>query len=164
VYRSQCVNNMKQILLAMHNYELQYKALPPAYTVDANGKPLHSWRTLLLPYLEQGPLYVSIDLAKPWNDPVNAKALETNVPVFHCPAASEPENTTTYLANVGPNGCLRPGMPRRLDEITDDHDVTLMLIEASEDDAVPWMAPTDVDEDVVLALGLEKATFITRQG
>ena len=69
--RMQCSNNMKQIALAMHNYEAVYKAFPPAYTTDANGQPLHSWRTLLLPYMEQQALYSQIDLNKPWDDPVN---------------------------------------------------------------------------------------------
>ena len=40
--RAQCTNNLKQIALALHNYERMYQALPPAYTVDANGRPLHS--------------------------------------------------------------------------------------------------------------------------
>ena len=83
-------------------------ALPPAYTVDAKGRPLHSWRTLILPYLEQEPLYQTIDLSKPWNDPANAKALETSLPVFRCPEAVGPQNTTTYLAIVAPNGCFIP--------------------------------------------------------
>src|SRR5258708_3361414 len=49
--RAQCNNNLKQIALALQNYEQAHKALPPAYTVDAEGRPLHSWRTLILPYL-----------------------------------------------------------------------------------------------------------------
>ena len=72
--RAQCTNNLKQIALALHNYEQEHKALPPAYTVDATGRPLHSWRTLILPYLEQESLYRSIDLSKPWDDRSNAKA------------------------------------------------------------------------------------------
>src|SRR5262245_16452317 len=72
--RTQCKNNLKQILLALTNYELEYQALPPAHTTDANGNPLHSWRTLILPYLDQRQLYESIDLSKPWNDPINADA------------------------------------------------------------------------------------------
>src|SRR3954466_12181792 len=59
--RSQCVNNLKQVGLALHNYEATYGALPPATTVDASGRPLHSWRTLSLPFLQQEPLYRSID-------------------------------------------------------------------------------------------------------
>jgi prepilin-type N-terminal cleavage/methylation domain-containing protein/prepilin-type processing-associated H-X9-DG protein len=151
--RVQCVNNLKQIALALHNYEQANNALPPAYTVDANGKPLHSWRTLILPYLEQEPLYRTIDLSKPWNDPANAKALETSLAVFRCPEAAGPQNTTTYLAIAAPNGCFIPNSPRHLAEITDAHASTLMVIEAGEENAVPWMAPVDADESLVMSLG-----------
>src|SRR4029077_3708459 len=101
--RAQCTNNLKQIALALHNYAQIYEALPPAHTVDANGRPLHSWRTLILPYLEQGPLYQTIDLSKPWDDPANAKANETLVPVFRCLESVGAQNKTTYLAIVAPN-------------------------------------------------------------
>jgi type II secretory pathway pseudopilin PulG len=153
--RAQCVNNLKQIALALHNYEQTHNALPPAYTVDANGRPLHSWRTLILPYLEQGPLYETIDLTKPWDDPANARALGTSLPVFRCPESVRPGNTTTYLAIVGPDGCLLPKIPRRLAEIKDAHESTLMVIEAGRENAVPWMAPVDADEILVLSLGPE---------
>ncbi len=138
--RAQCVNNLKQIGLAPYNYEQAYNALPPAYTTDAKGRALHSWRTLILPYLEQEPLYRTIDLSKPWDDPANAKALETVVPGYRCPEAKGPPNTTTYLSIVGPNCCLVPNEPRRLSEITDGQASTLMVIEAGEEHAVPWMA------------------------
>jgi prepilin-type N-terminal cleavage/methylation domain-containing protein/prepilin-type processing-associated H-X9-DG protein len=151
--RAQCTNNLKKIALALHNYEQVHQALPPAYTVDAQGRPLHSWRTLILPYLEQESLYRTIDLAKPWNDPANAKALETSLTVFRCPEAAGTTNTTTYLAIVGPDGCLMPTKSRRLAEITDGTSQTLMVIEAGEENAVPWMAPTDADESLVMSLG-----------
>jgi prepilin-type processing-associated H-X9-DG protein len=151
--RSQCVNNLKQIALALHNYEQAYKALPPAHTVDAKGRPLHSWRTLILPYLEQEPLYQTIDLSKPWNDPANAKALETSLQVFRCPEAVGPKNMTTYLAIAAPNGCLIPKESRRLAEITDAHESTLLVVEAGEENAIPWMAPVDADEPLVMSLG-----------
>jgi prepilin-type processing-associated H-X9-DG protein len=151
--RAQCVNNLKQIAHALHSYEQAHKALPPAYTVDGKGRPLHSWRTLILPYLEQGPFYQTIDLSKPWDDPANSMALKAIVPVFRCPEAVGPQNTTTYLAIVAPNGCLIPNESRRLAEITDPHDSTLMVIEAGEENAVPWMAPVDADESLVMSLG-----------
>jgi prepilin-type processing-associated H-X9-DG protein len=150
--RGQCINNMKQIALALYNYEHEHKVLPPAVTVDANGAPLHSWRTLILPYLELGQLYQSINLVRPWNDPVNAKALESHVSLFHCPGSVGRQNTTTYLAIVAPGGCFLPRKPRRLADITDDHGSTISMIEAGEENAVPWMAPADADEALVLSL------------
>jgi prepilin-type processing-associated H-X9-DG protein len=153
VFRAQCTNNLKQIALALHNYAEVHKVLPPAYTVDARGRPLHSWRTLILPYVEQETLYRTIDLSKPWNDPANAKARETIVDVFRCPVRGGRPNTTTYLAIAAPNGCLLPTEPRRLAEITDPHESTLMVIDAGEENAVPWMAPVDADESLVMSIG-----------
>ena len=155
-HRAGCANNLKQIARALQNYEQDYEVLPPAYTVDANGRPLHSWRTLILPYLDQQSLYQSIDLSKPWNDPANAKAFQTVVTEFECLAAIAargPQNTTTYLAIAGPDGCLIPGKPRRLADIKDAHELTLMVIEAGEENAVPWMAPIDADESLVMNIG-----------
>jgi prepilin-type processing-associated H-X9-DG protein len=151
--RAQCTNNLKQIGLALHNYVSANNTLPPAYTVDDQGRPLHSWRTLILPYLEQEPLYRTIDLTKPWNDPANAKALATALLVYQCPESAGPPNTTTYLAIVGPNDCFLPREPRSRAEIRDGTASTLMVIEAGEEDAVPWMAPVDADESLVMRLG-----------
>lgn len=55
--RLQCKYNLKQIGLALHYYHDKYEEFPPAYTVDEHGKPLHSWRTLILPFMDQEPLY-----------------------------------------------------------------------------------------------------------
>lgn len=121
--------------------------------MDADGRPLHSWRTLILPYLGQEALYRTINLAKPWDDPANATARATTLPVFRCPEMVEPQNTTSYLAIVGPDYCFNVGKPRRLTEITDPHDSTLMVIESGEEKAVPWMAPADADASLVMSLG-----------
>lgn len=63
--RSHCKNNLKQIGLALHNYLDAYGSFPPPFTLDANGNRLHSWRTLILPFIDQAPLYNQIDLTKP---------------------------------------------------------------------------------------------------
>jgi hypothetical protein len=78
--RMQCTNNPKQISLALHNYHSKYRSFPPAFTVDDKGNRLHSWRTLILPFMEQSALYDTIDLSVPWSDPVNHEA--TKVPVL----------------------------------------------------------------------------------
>ncbi len=151
--RLQCLSNLRQISLALHGYESKYGALPPSRTVDASGRPLHSWRTLILPFLDQDELYRSIDLAKPWNDEANARAYATIPSVFRCPASLSNPNSTTYLAVVGPNACFLPDRPRPLAEITNDHASTLMLIEAGPESAVHWMEPRDADEALVLGIG-----------
>src|SRR3954454_16252831 len=48
--RMQCSNHLKQIGLALQNYHDEYRSLPPAYIADAEGKPMHSWRVLILPF------------------------------------------------------------------------------------------------------------------
>jgi hypothetical protein len=151
--RSQCKNNLRQIALALHNYESDYPAFPPAYTIDADGKPLHSWRTLILPYLDEKHLYATIDLSKPWDDPANAEACKTRVGVYECPSDRVAQNHTTYLASVGPNACFRADEPRPISEITDGLSQTLMVIEVPSERSVPWMSPHDADESLVLSFG-----------
>lgn len=150
--RTQCRNNLKQIGLAMHNYHDTYGAFPPAYTVDADGKPLHSWRTLLLPYMDQKPLYDKLDLSKAWDDPVNAEAFKSVLVVFNCPSAKYGTNYTNYMAVVTPDSVLRPEASCRLAEIKDGTSNTLLVIEVDAEHAVPWMTPQDVDEAYFLGV------------
>jgi prepilin-type processing-associated H-X9-DG protein len=151
--RNQCTNNLRQIAIALRAYADAYQALPPAYTTDADGKPLHSWRTLLLPFVEETALYRSIDLTKPWDDDANAEARNSIVSVYHCPSLSDADNQTTYLAVVTPHSCFQKDHSRRLAEIVDGASTTMMLIEVDSDHAVPWMAPMDADEAMVLGIG-----------
>ena len=153
--RMQCSNHLKQITIALQNYEDVYKCFPPAYTVDEGGKPLHSWRTLILAYIEPA-LYDKIDLSKPWNDPANKAAYETTLSVYRCPSGNAKEGQTTYLAVVAPGGCFQPAEPRRRAEITDNPDLTLMVIEVASDHSVHWMSPNDADEAMVLSLATTK--------
>jgi prepilin-type N-terminal cleavage/methylation domain-containing protein/prepilin-type processing-associated H-X9-DG protein len=151
--RAQCKNNLKQIVLALHNYRDTYHTFPPAYTVDARGKRMHSWRTLILPFLEGKALYDKIDLSKAWDDPANAAARESQVFQYVCPEAQCSPNQTTYLAVVAPKSCLQPGKPRDLPDISGDLGNKLMIVEVDSPHAVPWMAPQDADEALVLSLG-----------
>ena len=151
--RTQCKNNLKQIALALHLYHDQWNRFPPAYTVDADGRPLHSWRTLILPYLDQRRLYETIDLSIPWDDPSNQTAYETKVLAYRCPSIDIADAQTTYMAIVSPESCLRPVESSPLSEITDDAGKTMMVIEVNSSQAVHWMSPLDADEAMVLGLG-----------
>jgi prepilin-type N-terminal cleavage/methylation domain-containing protein/prepilin-type processing-associated H-X9-DG protein len=96
--RIKCKNNLKQIGLAMHNYHSAYERFPAGYLAtnpgpglsDDNG-PGWGWGALLLPYLEQDPLYRQIDLTKDITHPANKAARMTSLSVFLCP--SDPGKT-----------------------------------------------------------------------
>lgn len=152
--RSHCKNNLRQIGLALHQYHDQYGTFPPAYTIDADGKPLHSWRTLILPFIDELPLYDKIDLSKPWDHPANADAFSSLVPIYACPSATVPENYTIYLAVVSPNSFFRPTEPRTLSDST-GHSNSIAVMEVSVKDSVHWMAPEDTDEQFVLGFGID---------
>lgn len=143
--RMSCSNNLKEIALALHNYESDYKMFPPAYTVDANGRPLHSWRTLILPYLGESNLYNSIDLTKPWDDPINQRANDVVIRAYSCPSTRGANRTLTCYQTISDPASVFPGSTQtRIGGITDGTSNTLMVVESAEVDAVPWMKPQDL--------------------
>jgi type II secretory pathway pseudopilin PulG len=150
--RMSCVNNMKQIALAMHNYHSTYNSFPPAYTTDAEGQPLHSWRTLLLPYMDQQALYAQIDLSKPWDDPVNLPYNSIVIPIYACPSGQvdSPEKTC-YQVIVDPSSIFNGPAACTMNSITDGTSNTLLVTETASESAVPWMAPQDTDLPAFLA-------------
>ena len=116
--RSQCINNMKQLGLAMHNYHSAANAFPPG-CVSTNGYPgtpfpnnLSSWtswspQAMLLPYLEQAPLYnaANFSWACCWDgqyDAINSTVYSTKINSFLCPsdALAGEGNVVSYIANI----------------------------------------------------------------
>lgn len=152
VLRSPCKNNLKQIGLALNSYRDEYGVFPPLYTADSQGRPLHSWRTLLLPFLEQRALYDQIDLSKPWDNPVNRMASETVVPEYHCPAEESDERVTNYLALVSAANPMQPGDAVSLSNEPADDWKLVVVIEVTADRAVPWMKPSDVSLDYISSI------------
>ena len=71
--RSICENNLRQIALALQNYHQANGCFPPAYVADKNGKPMHSSRMLILPYVGFDDLYKAYDFTEPWDGPNNKK-------------------------------------------------------------------------------------------
>ena len=58
------------------------------YVADATGRPMHSWRVLILPFLEQQSLYEQYDFREPWDGPNNIQLLGNMPDVFSCPSRS----------------------------------------------------------------------------
>jgi type II secretory pathway pseudopilin PulG len=157
--RVQCKNNLRQIALALWNYESEYGSLPPAYTVDAEGRPLHSWRTLLLPFIEESQLYGRIDLTKPWDDPANDAVREADLYAYRCPGVTLPKSHTTYVAILADDGCFpSAGRRMRFADISDTRGLTLLVLETTPEHAVHWMSPNDTSE-VSIAESLRAGRF-----
>lgn len=141
--RAQCGNNLKQIGLALHNYHEVYKSFPPAYTVDEGGRPLHSWRTLILPFIEQAALYSQIDLNEPWDSPHNQAFHHTLVAQFQCPSAGP---GCAYTAIVGPGTVLSGSKPVAMRDIVDGTSNSIAVVETMPSGR-SWMEPVDLSLD-----------------
>lgn len=119
--RSQCRNNLKQLGLALHNYQETQQVFPASYYADTrhpsrdpetyDGPGGFGWGVMLAPFLDASPLYVRLDLDRPCWDAVNASLVQAVLPVFLCPSATGTDgpvivrdgegNSATELARLG---------------------------------------------------------------
>lgn len=139
-HRRTCSNRMQRIVLAMLHYECEHGALPPAHTVDEDGKPLHSWRVLLLPYLDQQDLYGKIRMDEPWDSPYNRQFHDESVEFYQCPAADLAPGQTSFAVVVGPDVSFRGAERKTLSSFGPNSANMVLVAERKQD--VCWMNPT----------------------
>lgn len=151
--RIQCANNLKQIGLALHSYHDEFGCFPPAYVTDEDGKPMHGWRVLILPYMEQQPLYDQYDFNEPWDGPNNSKLHDTMVATYSCPSQprEDSENTTSYVAVVGSDTVFPGDQSTTFEDITDGTSNTLLVVEISNS-GIHWMEPRDLNVEEMPAV------------
>ncbi|WP_437201003.1 DUF1559 family PulG-like putative transporter [Planctomicrobium sp. SH664] len=125
--RTQCKNNLKQFGLALHNYHDAHSVFPAAYLADTrsitrdtttyDGPNGFAWGAMLLPYLDQAPLYHQLRTDRPCWDVINSVAVAARLEVFLCPSATDADGPmsvqnesggelakfgrSTYVANAG---------------------------------------------------------------
>lgn len=139
-------NRLKQIGLAVHNYSDINNGMLPADIKDKAGKPLLSWRVLLLPYLEQEKLFKEFKLDEPWDSASNLKLLEKMPSVYASPRAYVKKNGyTVYQGFAGPGALFDPKQRLKLFTIPDGTANTIFAVESSV--AVPWTKPADIPFD-----------------
>ena len=147
-----CRNNLRQIGIALHNYHDTYGSFPPAYVADATGRPMHSWRVLILPFLEEEALYDRYDFSEPWDGP-NNRLLATAMPkIYGCPSdgSAWPTGCTSYVGIIGASAMWRGEYPVSCGQVTDASGSTLLVVE-SHGCGIPWMAPVDLDSRMLPA-------------
>jgi prepilin-type N-terminal cleavage/methylation domain-containing protein/prepilin-type processing-associated H-X9-DG protein len=104
--RAQCVNNLKQIGLALHNYNSSLGCFPMSMGLDAPGfgypEPVsYSGLSMLLPYMEQSVVFNTLNYSILRGDPGNNTAMATSVSSFLCP--SDPQQGNLPPGQAGEN-------------------------------------------------------------
>ncbi len=160
--RAASSNHLKQIALAFHIFHDAYGCFPPAAVIGPDGKPWHSWRVLLLPYLQENELYKQYDFSQPWDSPKNLAVAEKMPKVFRDPAREGPPDTfTDYAAITGEDAifqpdvvtmtsaddfpaCLTAGKKVGLASVTDGTSNTIAFATVDPARKTPWTKPEDI--------------------
>lgn len=135
--------------MAVANYEATYSHVPPAFVLGPDGKPWHSWRVLILPYIEQDALFKRYRLDEPWNGP-NNRLLAEQMPrtLAFSGAHRNGLTTTNYLAVVGAETMWPGATGRKFAEIKDGASNTILIVE-NNGLGVHWMEPRDLVFDTM---------------
>jgi hypothetical protein len=159
VARAKSVNHLKQIGLAMHNFLSATDQFPPAVVFGPDGKPWHSWRVLILPYLGQLELYNAYDFGQPWDSERNLKLLDRMPEIYGDPAYGDNKaHLTHYAAPVGQGAAFKPAGTKmddaqnlilgkggtRIADFTDGTSNSILVVPVSPDRKIPWTKPEDI--------------------
>ena len=132
----------------MWNYHDTHDRLPPAVVYGEDGRPLYSWRVLLLPYIEQEDLYKQFHLDEPWDSPHNLSLLE-RMPSTYAPPPHKksrmPAYHTVCHVFVGKGTPFEEGQEIRLNHFPDFISNTILIVEAGP--PVPWSKPEELPYD-----------------
>jgi hypothetical protein len=145
--RKLSADNLQKIARAVIEYANQKGLVPPPAVLGADGRPLYSWRVLVLPYLGEKQLYEEFRPGEPWDGPHN-KALLAKMPRVYASVRGKPRDpyATCYQAIVGPGAGLEVRQRLRWPQSYADGTYnTVMLAETV--DAVPWSKPADLPYD-----------------
>ena len=149
--RIQCRNNLRQIYLGLLNYHDMYNCFPPPIVADSLGRPLHSWRVLLMPFMSGYDFYFKYDFSQPWNSPKNMAVAAAHPWLgesFGCPADAKDgkKGETSYMMIVGSQTAANWGVAGPLSETTEKLRDFILVAEVA-DSGVFWTEPRDLNLD-----------------
>jgi hypothetical protein len=147
--RVKASNSLKQLVLAAHNHNDTYGALPAVASFDKAGKPLLSWRVHLLPFLDEEALYKEFHLDEPWDSEHNKKLIAKMPKVFRGPNRKlNEQGKTVFLAPAGKGtawvGAAAARIPASFPDGTSN---TILFVLADDEHAVEWTKPDDLKID-----------------
>lgn len=138
--RYSSANNLKRIGMAILNYQASHGASPPRVLYGPDQEPIHSWRVLILPFLESkvcDDLHASYRFDEPWHSPNNA-SLSNQIPLVYATRSKNLSKGVTEYVGCGDDfSALRPGQP--------DASSQLVVMECHSP-SIPWLEPRDLTE------------------
>lgn len=130
--------------MAVANYHDANGHYPPAYLAGDDGRPAHSWRVLILPYIEGSHVFRRYSFKEPWDGPGNRELAGLMPRVLALPGEYQPGSTTTnYVVVVGPETAFPPGGFISRESITDEPGQTVLVTE-NLGAGIHWMEPRDL--------------------
>ncbi len=133
----------------MLNYQAEHGRMPPAVVYGEDGRPLHSWRVLILPYMEQRELYGRFHLDEAWDSPHNRKLLESMPAAYAPPTGKQslvPAYHTVYHVFMGKGAAFEYKKELKYrDSFPDGTSNTILIVEAGM--PTPWTKPEDLPYD-----------------
>jgi hypothetical protein len=150
--RSTCKGNIFSITHALWVYHEHYGSFPPPFVADADGRPMHSWRVLILPFYDKDEIYKEYRFDEPWDSAHNRKLADRIVwddhSNFHCPgdvssSGKRDPLMTSYLAVIGPGTAWPETGCTKASDVTDGPESTLLLVEVANS-GIHWMEPRDL--------------------
>jgi hypothetical protein len=132
--------------LAVANYESANGHLPPPFVRGPDGTPWHSWRVLILPYIEADDIFKQYRFDEPWDGPHNRRLADRMPRIFAFHNHWQPGQTTTnYLAVVGPDTAWPTAGKRTFADLMGRGISNVVLIAENRGLGVHWMEPCDLD-------------------
>ncbi|MFN0054657.1 MAG: DUF1559 domain-containing protein [Planctomycetales bacterium] len=144
--RTQCRGHFYGISMALSNYHDAYGSYPPAFIADEQGRPMHSWRVLILPFIDETELYRKYRFDEAWDGPHNRQLHDSIVRLYNCSSEQPKEASpyTSYVAVIGPETFWRKENLTRDSDITDPRNSTLVVVEIAHS-FIHWMEPRDLE-------------------
>ncbi|MBC8867815.1 MAG: DUF1559 domain-containing protein [Planctomycetes bacterium] len=139
--------NLRRIALAIHNYHDTYRCFPRACVADKDGRPTHSWRMLVLQFVndpQAKQLYQQYDFTQPWDSPKNLAVANHMPAVYRNPFRRDSKPTTSYMVISGPGTVFEPGRPTCIADIRDGTSNTIMVVEVVNSNTL-WTEPKDLN-------------------
>ena len=141
-----CMSNLQRIALALNEYAAKHGTYPTPVVRDASGKPLYSWRVLILAELGEQSIAAKFNYDEPWDSNNNIRFLGQRCPrVYISPAVRGRDIAeTNYFLVTGKGTLFPPKGPLTPKRVSDGLDKTLLVVE-SENTVTEWTKPVDID-------------------